>query len=69
MDKWVSRVGQGGIWILWPKKSSGIVSDLKQDLVRQTGLRAGLVDYKIAAVDQTWSGLKFAVRKRKGSSG
>jgi len=63
VEKWASRVGAAGIWIIWPKMSSGILSDLKQDVVRKTGLNAGLVDYKIAAVDETWSGLKFAVRK------
>ncbi|MCJ7627026.1 MAG: hypothetical protein MUO50_01440 [Longimicrobiales bacterium] len=63
MEKWVSRVGRSGIWIIWPKKGSGMSSDLKQDVVRRTGLNAGLVDYKIAALDQSWSGLKFTVRK------
>ena len=63
MGKWASRVGKGGMWIIWPKKSSGLQTDVEQNLVRRTGLDAGLVDYKIAAVDQTWSGLKFAVRK------
>jgi hypothetical protein len=47
---WAPRVGRGGMWIIWPKKGSKIQSDLKQDLVRKTGLAAGLVDYKIAAV-------------------
>jgi hypothetical protein len=61
---WAPRVGPGGIWILWPKQSSGVPSDLKQAVVRKVGLDAGLVDYKIAAVDETWSGLKFAVRKK-----
>jgi hypothetical protein len=51
------------MWIIWPKKSSGVVTDLQQNAVRKCGLGAGLVDYKIAAVDSTWSGLKFAVRK------
>jgi hypothetical protein len=51
------------MWIIWPKKSSGVVTDLQQNAVRKCGLDAGLVDYKIAAVDSTWSGLKFAVRK------
>ena len=69
VDKWASRVGKGGMWIIWPKKSSGISSDLQQNLVRRTGLDAGLVDYKIAALDQTWSGLKFAVRKKGDDSG
>ena len=64
LDKWAERVGGDGIWILWPKKSSGVPSDLTQAVVRRTGLSAGLVDYKIAAVDSTWSGLKFARRKK-----
>ena len=63
MGKWAPRVGKGGMWILWPKKGSVLESDLKQDMVRGSGLGAGLVDYKIASVDQTWSGLKFSVRK------
>jgi hypothetical protein len=63
LPKWVSRVGREGIWIIWPKKSSGMESDLQQAVVRRAGLEEGLVDYKIAAVDETWSGLKFAVRK------
>jgi hypothetical protein len=63
IGKWVPRVGKGGIWILWPKRSSEISSDLTQAAVRKVGLASGLVDYKIAAVDETWSGLKFAVRK------
>lgn len=61
--KWAGRVGKGGMWIIWPKKSSGVVTDVQQNAVRKCGLEAGLVDYKIAAVDSTWSGLKFAVRK------
>jgi hypothetical protein len=63
VGKWYSRVGKDGIWILWPKRSSGVASDLQQSLVRRAGLDAGLVDYKIAAVDAVWSGLKFAVRQ------
>lgn len=63
IEKWAPRVGKGGIWIVWPKKSSGLSSDLTQALVRKVGLDSGLVDYKIAAIDQTWSGLKFARRK------
>jgi hypothetical protein len=63
IEKWAPRVGAGGMWIIWPKKGSELHSDLRQDVVRRTGLDAGLVDYKIAAVDRTWSGLKFAVRR------
>ena len=54
----------GGIWIVWPKKASGVVSDLGENEVRGFGLAAGFVDYKVCAVDQTWSGLLFARRKR-----
>jgi hypothetical protein len=54
------------VWILWPKKSSGLAADLTQQTVRESGLAAGLVDYKICAVDATWSGLKFARRRLKG---
>ena len=65
IEKWAGRVGRGGIWIIWPKKGSTVFSDLTQAIVRRAGLDAGLVDYKIAAIDDTWSGLKFAVRKGK----
>lgn len=51
-----------GLWIVWPKKSSGMARDLGEGEVRARGLEAGLVDYKICAVDATWSGLKFARR-------
>ena len=53
-----------GLWIAWPKKSSGVASDLSQAPVRQVGLAAGLVDYKVCAIDTTWSGLLFTRRKR-----
>jgi len=57
----------GMLWICWPKKSSGIASDLNENDVRRIGLDAGLVDIKVCAVDDTWSGLKFVipVAKRK----
>jgi hypothetical protein len=55
--------GAGGLWIAWPKKASGIVSDLSEPVVREIGLANGLVDYKVCAIDATWSGLKFARRK------
>jgi CheY-like chemotaxis protein len=53
----------GGMWIAWRKKSSGVSTDLTQTDVRRYGLDSGLVDYKIAAIDETWSGLIFARRK------
>jgi hypothetical protein len=59
-------LAQGGrLWIAWPKKTSGISSDLTQAVVRRVGLDSGLVDYKICAVDETWSGLCFARRRRR----
>ena len=54
----------GMLWIAWPKKSSGVPSDLTEDIVRVIGLEAGLVDVKVCAVDDTWSGLKFVRRLR-----
>jgi CheY-like chemotaxis protein len=59
-----SMADGGRLWIAWPKKASGIASDLTQVAVRRYGLDAGLVDYKISAIDDTWSGLCFARRKR-----
>lgn len=56
---------KGGLWIAWPKKASGEASDLSQTVVRKIGLASGLVDYKVCAIDETWSGLKFAHRKAK----
>ena len=55
-------VSNGMIWIAWPKKSSGVKTDLSFDSVQRIGLDAGLVDVKICAVDDTWSGLKFVYR-------
>lgn len=57
--------GAGGLWIAWPKKASGVASDMSENIVRETGLASGLVDYKVCAIDATWSGLKFAQRKAK----
>jgi hypothetical protein len=55
-------IKSGQLWISWPKKSSGAESDLNDNMVRDIGLRNGLVDIKIIAVDETWSGLKFVYR-------
>lgn len=52
-----------GLWVAWPKQSSGVRTDLREDAVRAAGLAQGLVDYKVCAIDDTWSGLKFARRK------
>ena len=55
----------GALWIAWPKKASGVVTDLDGNAVREFGLAASLVDYKVAAIDDVWSGLCFARRKSK----
>jgi hypothetical protein len=52
----------GALWVAWPKRASGVRTDLTENVVREAGLAAGLVDVKVAAVDQVWSGLKFVVR-------
>lgn len=52
----------GMLWISWPKKSSGVPTDLTEDVIRAIGLSRGLVDVKVAAVDDVWSGLKFVRR-------
>jgi hypothetical protein len=57
-------VTNGGLWIAWPKRSSGVPTDLDENVVRDVGLAAGLVDNKVCAVDETWSGLRFVVRLR-----
>ena len=54
----------GMIWIAWPKKSSGVATNLSFERVQRIGLDAGLVDVKICAIDETWSGLKFVYRLR-----
>jgi hypothetical protein len=51
----------GMLWISWPKKSSGVPTDLTEDVIRQSGLDAGLVDVKVCAVTDVWSGLKFVI--------
>ncbi|HEY3728763.1 MAG TPA: DUF3052 domain-containing protein [Solirubrobacteraceae bacterium] len=52
----------GGLWIAWPKRASGVQTDLGEGEVRELGLQAGLVDNKVCAIDDTWSGLRFVYR-------
>ena len=54
----------GGLWIAWPKRSSGVATDLDENVVRAVGLEAGLVDNKVCAIDATWSALRFVRRLR-----
>jgi hypothetical protein len=63
------RMGQvaasmgSGLWVAWPKKASGVVTDVTEDVIRAAGLSHGLVDYKVCAINAVWSGLKFARRR------
>lgn len=52
----------GGLWIAWPKRTSGVATDLTETPVREIGLDNGLVDNKVAAIDEIWSGLRFVYR-------
>lgn len=56
-------IGRQTLWVIWPKKASGVQSDVDGNLVRLTGLDAGWVDFKVCSVDATWSGLAFKRRK------
>jgi hypothetical protein len=53
-----------GLWILWPKQTSKLQTDLGQQLVQEAGLAAGMVDFKICSIDETWSGLRFTLSKK-----
>ena len=57
-------ITNGMIWICWPKKASKVPTDLDENVVRDLGLRIGVVDVKVAPVDEIWSGLKFVRRLR-----
>ena len=52
----------GGLWIAWPKRSSGLATDLTEDVLREIALPRGLVDNKVCAIDETWSGLRLVHR-------
>jgi hypothetical protein len=54
----------GGLWIAWPKRASGVDTDVTEDVVREIGLAGGLVDNKVCAIDATWSGLRLVYRLR-----
>jgi hypothetical protein len=63
IERMTAFIGEGYLWIIWPKKASKMETDLSQVIVRKVGLEAGLVDFKICSVDETWSGLCFTCRK------
>ena len=52
-----------GLWIAWPKKSSGVATDMTEDAIRAVALPTGLVDNKVCAIDETWSGLRLVIRR------
>lgn len=69
LPKLKQKLASDGIfWVSWPKKSSGIETDLSFDIVQQSGLKIGLVDVKICAVNDIWSGLKFVYRLKDRKS-
>ena len=58
----------GTVWVSWPKKSSGISTDVTEDVIREIALPLGFVDVKVCAVDETWSGLKLMIRRQSRKS-
>lgn len=70
LDEWIPDIVRysltGPVWIAWPKQASQQAGDLTQQIVRQTGLENGLVDYKISSINETWSGLLFRKRGHPG---
>jgi hypothetical protein len=63
MPKLRQRAEDGGLWIVWPKQTKTAKPDVNGNLVREMALATGLVDFKICAVDETWSGMRFAVKR------
>jgi len=57
-------VADGGLWIAWPKRASGVATDLTENAVRELALASGLVDNKVCAIDEVWSGLRLVYRLR-----
>jgi hypothetical protein len=56
-------VADGGLWVAWPKRASGVDTDITEDVVREVALPTGMVDNKVCAIDDTWSGLRLVLRK------
>jgi len=63
LKKWLAP--GGGLWVAWPKKASGVETDVTFEVVQPAGLATGLVDNKVCAIDATWTGLRFVFRKAK----
>ena len=63
LPRWRERLqAAGGLWVAWPKRTSGVATELSDGAVRELGLAVGLVDNKVCAIDATWSGLRFVIR-------
>ena len=66
-DEWKSLTDAaqpvGGVWVIWPKKTSGVQTDISDDVLRATLLKTGWVDNKVCAIDDVWGGLRFVMRK------
>jgi hypothetical protein len=70
LDRYLGTVDQAGrLWLCWPKRASGLATDLDEGTVRERGLASGVVDVKVCAVDQTWSGLCFMTRLADRTAG
>jgi len=68
LDSRIAALGRavfpdGGLWIAWPKRASGVPTDMTEDVVRELGLPLGMVDNKVCAIDETWSGLRLVWRR------
>jgi hypothetical protein len=63
LERVVKVVGEGTLWMAWPKRTSGVETDLDEDAIREVALPAGLVDTKVCAIDDTWSGLRLTRRR------
>ncbi|HUP49473.1 MAG TPA: DUF3052 family protein [Thermoanaerobaculia bacterium] len=64
LRRYRKRIGSDGvIWVSWPKRASKVATDVTEDVIREVALPMGLVDIKVCAVDETWSGLKLVIRK------
>ena len=66
-DRIAAAVGEGTLWMAWPKRSSGVESDLSEDVIRDLALGKGMVDTKVCAIDETWSGLRLTRRRTPAS--
>jgi hypothetical protein len=68
LELWVAQVRPalapaGGFWVAWPKKASKVPTEVTEDVVREVALPTGLVDNKVCAIDETWSGLRLVIRR------